>query len=119
MFGDAINGRARRHRAREARESVAVAGDVRARVLGDEGERVAGRDEEVSTEYEVAVAVAVAGRAEVGRVFAEQMFDQLRRVDEIRVWVMTAEVRQRLAVNDSARVCSEPFFDDVARVRAR
>ena len=63
MFRDAINRRARRHRAREARESVAVAGDGVARVLGDEGQRVAGRDEEFATEYEVAVAVAVAGRA--------------------------------------------------------
>src|SRR5205085_546332 len=92
VFRDAINRRARRHRAREARESVAVAGDGVARVLGDEGQRVAGRDEEFATEYEVAVAVAVAGRAEVGRVVAEQALDQLGGVDEIRVGVVTAEV---------------------------
>src|SRR2546423_804034 len=118
MFRDGINRRARRHRAREARESVAVAGDVRARVLGDDGQGVAGRDEEFAAEYEVAVAVAVAGRAEVGRVVAEQALDQLGGVDEIRVGVMTSEVGQRCAVDDRAGGRAQFFLDDLSRVRA-
>ena len=87
-------------------------------MLGDEGQRVAGRDEEFATEYEVAVAVAVAGSAEVGRVVAEQSLDQLRSVDEIRVGVMAAEVRQRLSVDDCACGRAQSFLDDVSRVRA-
>src|SRR5215207_10005246 len=75
--GHAVYGRARRHRARDAREPFAVAGDAVARVLGDDGQRVARRDEEVASQNQIAVAVAVAGRADVGGVAAAHPQDEL------------------------------------------
>src|SRR5207245_750941 len=89
--------------ARDLFDRLARRGENRARrVLGEDRERVAGRDEEVSTEDEIAVAIAVAGRAEVGRAFAVETRDEFGSMDEVRVGVMPAEVGQRLAVDDGS-----------------
>jgi len=59
---------------------------------------ISGRNGEVAAQNQVAVAVA--GRAEVGRAVAEQALDKPGRMDEVRIGVVAAEVRQRRAVND-------------------
>src|SRR5205085_10040244 len=117
--GHAVNGHARRHRTRDARQPLTVAGYSRACVLCDDRKRVAGCDEEVAAENQVAVAVAVAGRAEVGRSGAAHACDQLRRVYEVRVRVVAAEIRQGLGVHDCAFGRAQTLFEYVTRVRAR
>ncbi|HZB46176.1 MAG TPA: hypothetical protein VE360_13060, partial [Pyrinomonadaceae bacterium] len=88
------------------------------RVLGDDGQRVAGRDEEAAAEDEVAVAVAVAGRAEVCGARAGHRGDEIGGVREVRVGVVAAEVFERHGVDDSPFGRAESLFEDVAGVGA-
>ncbi len=79
---------------------------------GDQGEAVGGRDEAVRADDHVAVAVAVGRRSEVERRLAAHLRHQLRRVDEVGVGVVAAEVGQRHRVDHRALGRAEAVFED-------
>jgi len=82
------------------------------RVGRERREAVRRRHEEAAADDEVAVAVAVRGRAEVGRVGSHgQVVDGLG-VDEVGIGVVAAEVGQGRAVHHRAGAGAERAFQD-------
>ena len=61
-----------------------------------------GDHEQVAAEDHVAVAVAVGGGAEIGRVRAVHRGDQLGGIDRVRIGMPAAEIGQRLGVDRGA-----------------
>ena len=117
LCGDAVGGGAGRHRARDALEALGVARRQR-RVGGEHGERVRGRDELAAADDEIAVAVAVASRAEIRAVRRHHDVVELLRVGEVRVGVVAAEIGQRRPVDHRARRRAEFALQDRLRVGA-
>ena len=60
----------------------------------------------------VAVAVAVGGRAEIGRVGTVHQLHEVMGMDGVRIGMMAAEIGHRLAVHDRARRRAETLFED-------
>ena len=88
------------------------------RVGGKERDAVAWRDEETPPHDHVAVAVAVRGGAERGRVRSVHFPDQHIGVREVRVGMMSAEIGKRRRVDDRAVGCAEPLLQNLLGVGA-
>ena len=67
---------------------------------------------------QVAVAVAVGGGAEVGRVLAHHLLIEGAGVDEVRVGMMAAEIGQRDEVEHRTLGSAEAIFEDFLGVGA-
>ena len=65
---------------------------------------------------EVAVAIAVGRCAEIGRVRGHHAVVQLLGMDEVRVGMMMAKVRQGRAVHHRALRRAEPLFENLDRI---
>ena len=73
------------------------------RVGGEQRQAVGRGDEDAPADDQVAVAVAVRGGAEIGRVGRHHQVVELLGVDQVGVGVVAAEIGQRRAVDDGAR----------------
>ena len=88
------------------------------RIGREHRQRIRGRDELAAADDEVAVAVAVRGRAEIGRLRRHQQIVEILGVGEVRVGVMAAEIGQRRSVDDRARRRAEFALEDRVGVGA-
>ena len=117
-FGDPVCGAARRHRARDAGQSPAVA-RCETGVRGQQRETVRRRDEDAAPDDQVPVAVAIRGGAELGGRVAHHQLEERARVVEVRVRMAAAEIGQRRPVDDGSRRRTEPSLENLGRVRPR
>ena len=81
---------------------------------GEDGEAVGGIDVDALADDHVAVAVAVRGGTEVGRVGAHHGLVEVVAVDRVGVGMVAAEVGQRLEIDDA--VCGEAELIDKDRL---
>ena len=117
LLGHPIGSGAGRHRAGNAGDSGGIARRMRC-VGGEDGERIRRRDEAVAADDQVAVAIAIRGRAEIRRVVAHHQVVQILGVDQVRVGVPAAEIRRRRAVDHGALGRAEQALEDLVRVGA-
>ena len=82
------------------------------RVGGEHRQRVRRRDENALADDQIAVAVAVGCRAEIGRIRAHHLVVELLGVDQVGVGMVAAEIGQRHEVARGARRRAEPAFQD-------
>ena len=115
--GDAVDRPARRHRARDAGETL---GEPRNEpgIGGEHGEAIARADDEIAPDDQVAVAVAVRGGAEIGPALGRQRLDQIGGMDRVRVGMTAAEIGHGFAVDDGAGGRAQPALEDLARIGA-
>ena len=73
--------------------------------------RIRRRDEDALADDQVAVAVAVGRRAEIRRVLGHHQFVEFLGVDQIRVGMVAAEIRQRHEVAHRAFGGAEPALE--------
>ena len=95
-----------------------IAGNALRRVRGNDGQRVARRDEEVLPEDHIAVAVTVGSRPQVRRLRRGHVLDQRVRVHQVRIGMATAEVFERCAVDHAARGRAQELFEEVMGIGA-
>ncbi len=87
------------------------------RLRREDGQAVAGRHEQAPRHDHVAVAVAIRGGAEIGRVRPGHQLHELMGMNGIGIGMMAAEIGKRHVVDDSARRGAQPAFQDGFRVR--
>ena len=80
-------------------------------VAREDGEAVARRHEEALRHDHVAVAVAIGGRAEIGRIGAVHQLHEVMGVDRIRIGMVAAEIGLRLAVHHRSRRGAEAAYE--------
>ena len=117
LGGDAVRGGAGRHRARDAGQALGIA-RREMRVGRQHRERIRGRDEQPAADDQIAVAVAVGGGAEIGRLRRHQQVVELLGVGEIGIGMMAAEIGQRRSVDHRARARLQFALEDRMRVGA-
>ena len=101
-----------RHRAGDALEARGITGGEMG-IGSEQREAVGGRHEDAAPDDEVAVAVAVRGRAKIRRIRAHQLVVEFLRMDEVRVRVVAAEIGQGGAIPDRPRRGTEPALEDL------
>ena len=112
-----VGGGGRRHGAGDAGDAAPVAW-CKVGVGGEQGERVRGRHELPAPDDEVAVAVAVRRRAEVGRVGAHHQVVEVLGMDEVGVGMAAAEVGGGHGIDHAASRGAEVVDQDRSRVGA-
>ncbi len=103
------------HGTGHAGEPLAVAGHL-ARMLGEQRQAVARRDDHAAAHNHVAIPVAVRGGAQVARVRTGHPGHEVGGVHGVGIGMDAAEIRQRLRIHHRLRRGAQPALQDLGRV---